>query len=641
MPDTKTNFKPEPSLFKKEVWPYIIISAVAYFCAIESCFIIFQFVKGLELRPATCLATVAGMMWGMPGAIGIALGNAAVVMKNGVGFTDVLLSSVANFFLSYLPYRMWYAIDNQHAFHFIYDKRTLRKILLILGTAGTVAAMQICTFAHVLYGLSLRHFSVYVWAAQVIFPVAIAIPVIFFLRRRHVTCYYPHKADGFFNLSFCAPVVYGYVTASAVYLYGNGKGYFNFIEPYFFYPVSFLVAIYLANLACDYQPDENDILSDSFAATITCNFFLLGIVYSCYDCYKIGYRMIEGFAGYDDELFWIWLMQEFFTNLLVVFMAVYLMLRFLEKHFFARLDILSRLTESFVRTGQIDEESRELNEIIDTERNDEIDKFALAYRKLGHDIREYIKDLSSMIKEKENLSAQMEIATNIQMHALPDIEQVNSRIEGYTVAGGMKPAKEVGGDMNVCLLQDDDHMVIGIGDVSGKGISAALCMMAANTLTCAYIRDNEKADPAEILTKVNEGLAARNEDMMFITMWLGVLELSTGKLIYANGGHNFPLLADGENTAWLDGPSGPPVGIMPFIELTNNEITISPGSKLFIYTDGITEAENEAEELYGDDRLQAILPQVNSPEELLDDVHSFVGDAEQSDDMTYMWLSRN
>ncbi len=635
------NFKPEPSLLKKEAWPYIIISAVAYFCAIQGCFYIFQFVKGLELRPATCLATVAGMMWGMPGAIGIALGNAALVMKNGIGFTDVLLSSVANFFLAYLPYRMWYAIDNRKAFHFICDKQTLQKMLLILAVAGTAAAMQICTFANVVYGLSLRNFSLYIWAAQVIFPIAIAIPLIFFLRRGRVVCYYPRKAEGFLNLPFFAPAVYAYLIISAVYLYGNGNGYFEFVEPYFFYTVSLLMSLYLALLACDYQPDASDILSNSFAGTITCNFFIMGIVYSCYDCYKVGYRMVEFFDGFDDELFWIWLMKEFFANLLVVFLAVYLMLRFLEKNFFSRLESLSGLAEGFVRTGQMDEESQELNEIIDEKRNDEIDKFALAYRKLGRDIREYIKNLSAMIKEKENLSAQMEIATNIQVHNLPNIELVNSGIEGYTVAGGMKPAKEVGGDMNVCSMLDDDHMVVGIGDVSGKGISAALCMMAANTLTCAYVEESKKVDPAAILTKVNEAIAAKNEDMMFITMWLGVLELSTGRLTYANGGHNYPLLVDGDTSRWLDGPSSPPIGIMPFLNLVNHEITMPPGSKLFIYTDGITEAENNARELYGEERMEAALRRVNTVEELLADVNEFVGGAEQSDDMTYMWLSRH
>lgn len=636
----RINFKQEPLPSQKEFWVFLGISAIAYYVALQLTYVLFHFVDGLELRPATCIAVAAGMLWGFPGALGIAIGNGVLVLFEGVGLLDVLFSSIANFFLAYLPYRMWYAVDNKHAQNFISNSSSFVKFVTIMIITGTLVTAQICTFAYVIYKLNLRNFAIYVWAAQIIFPIALGIPLILYLRQKGVAFFYPEKAISKLNASFYSPVVYGVVVFFTCYLYSNGKGILLFVEPYTFYPIAFLTAAYLATLRCDFEVKVEELVDSSILETLTSHFLLFGITFSVYDSYKIGTKVITRYKGYGDQLYWANITQDFILNLGFVFLAVLMMLVFVEKNIFSRMDTLSKQAENFVQTGQVDAENQELVSLINNLRNDEIDKMAKAFRKLGQDIRAYINDLSSMLKEKESLAAQLEIATNIQIHALPDIEAINGELKGYEVKGGMKPAKEVGGDMNVCYRIDDDHLAIGIGDVSGKGVPAALFMMVANTLTLTFAAEEGDKDPGSILTRVNERLAMNNEDMMFITMWLGILELSTGKLTYANGGHNYPLLDSNGKLSWLDAEGGPPMGIMPFVDIPNHELQLQDGDRLFIYTDGITEAENEVKELYEESRLEKIMPIAKGPEDIMEDVHKFVGAAEQSDDMTYMWLAK-
>lgn len=636
----RINFKQEPLPTQKEFWVFLVISAIAYYTALQLTYVLFQFVDGLELRPATCIAVAAGMLWGFPGALGIALGNGILVLFEGVGAMDVIFSSTANFFLAYLPYRMWYAVDNRNAQSFISNSASFVKFVTIMLITGTLVTAQICTFAFVLYRLSLRNFAIYVWAAQIIFPIALGIPLILYLRKKGVAFFYPKKAEAVHNLKFYSPLIYGIVVFFSCYLYCNGKGILLFVEPYIFYPIAFFTAAYIATIKCNFEVKTEDLIDSSILETLTSHFLLFGITFSVYDSYKIGTKVLARYRGFGDQLYWAMLTQDFILNLAFVFLAVLMMLVFVEKNIFARMDTLSKQAENFVQTGQVDEENPELVSLIDNLRNDEIDKMAKAFRKLGLDIRAYINDLSSMLKERENLAAQLEIATNIQEHALPDIEAINSELEAYEVKGGMKPAKEVGGDMNVCYRIDDDHLAIGIGDVSGKGVPAALFMMVANTLTLTFAAEEGGKDPGSVLMRVNERLSMNNEDMMFITMWLGILELSTGKLTYANGGHNYPLLDSKGKLSWLDAEGGPPIGIMPFVDIPNHELQLQEGDRLFIYTDGITEAENESKELYEERRLEKIMPVAKGPEDIMADVHSFVGAAEQSDDMTYMWLAR-
>ena len=206
----------------------------------------------------------------------------------------------------------------------------------------------------------------------------------------------------------------------------------------------------------------------------------------------------------------------------------------------------------------------------------------------------------------------------------------------------MTPAKEVGGDFYDFFMTDEDHLCMIIGDVSGKGVPAALFMMSAKTL----MKNNAISGktPSQILSDTNKALCTVNTEMMFVTLWIGILELSTGIVTASNAGHEFPaLMKDGRFILYED-IHGRPVGYLPKAKYTDYEIQIKPGDRLFVYTDGIPEAQGSDTGMFGTDRMIEALNEGKdlNPEQILekvqDTVSTFVGNVEQFDDLTMMCL---
>ena len=208
----------------------------------------------------------------------------------------------------------------------------------------------------------------------------------------------------------------------------------------------------------------------------------------------------------------------------------------------------------------------------------------------------------------------------------------------------MDPAKEVGGDLYDFLLIDDDHLALVIGDVSGKGVPAALFMMVATTLI-RHVARTQILSPGKILQAINDEICARNPAQMFITVWLGILEISTGKLITANAGHEYPAVKQpGGSFELTKAKHGLVIGAMEGIRYREFEMILEPGAKLFVYTDGVPEATDAHEELFGDDRMIAALKEAEqgTPQEIMENVNrrvqEFVGNAPQFDDLTMLCL---
>ena len=207
----------------------------------------------------------------------------------------------------------------------------------------------------------------------------------------------------------------------------------------------------------------------------------------------------------------------------------------------------------------------------------------------------------------------------------------------------MYTAKEVGGDFYDYFLVDDNHLALVIADVSGKGVPAALFMMATKILVKE--RTLMGGTPAEILEFVNERICSNNEAEMFVTVWLGILEINTGKVIAANAGHEYPLIyKNGDKFELIHDKHGFVIGGMDGIRYKNYEFKLDEGDTLFLYTDGVTEANNEDEELFGVERmLNSANTNPNAdPEEIIKNIKngidSFVGNTERFDDFTMLCL---
>ena len=262
---------------------------------------------------------------------------------------------------------------------------------------------------------------------------------------------------------------------------------------------------------------------------------------------------------------------------------------------------------------------------------------------LAVEIDNYLDEISTITKERERLGAELELASSIQSSQLPNIFPAFPDRKEFDIYATMDPAKAVGGDFYDFFMVDDDHLCMVIADVSGKGIPAALFMMASKII----IGNNAMMgkSPSKILHDANNSICKHNSEEMFVTVWLGILEISTGRLVSANAGHEYPIVRrkDGLYETLKDS-HGFILGGMEGVKYKETEIFLEPGSSVFVYTDGVPEATASDKSMFGNDRLLKALNQEPDadPEATLKNIrkalNDFVKEAEQFDDVTMMNL---
>ena len=281
-------------------------------------------------------------------------------------------------------------------------------------------------------------------------------------------------------------------------------------------------------------------------------------------------------------------------------------------------------------------------------KEDEIGTLARVIGKMETDIVQYVENLTAVTAEKERIGAELNVATQIQADMLPRIFPPFPDRQEFDIYATMTPAKEVGGDFYDFFLVDQDHLAVVMADVSGKGVPAALFMVIAKTL----IKNHAQAGmaPSRVFETVNNQLCENNEAGMFVTAFLGILEISTGRFTYVNAGHNPPLAAlGGQPYDWLPSKRGFVLAGMENVHYRQQEITLLPGDRLFLYTDGVTEALDPDNALYSDSRLQAFFNEVDLADKSLEeqlallhqDIAAFAAGAEQADDITMLLLRIN
>ena len=276
---------------------------------------------------------------------------------------------------------------------------------------------------------------------------------------------------------------------------------------------------------------------------------------------------------------------------------------------------------------------------------DEIQVLAESFANISHKTVEYVEQVKTATAEKERISTELHMANRIQESMLPHVFPPFPDRKEFDIYATMDPAREVGGDFYDFFMIDPDHLCIVMADVSGKGVPAALFMMISKTIlqNCAMLGQSAGA----ILAKTNEALCANNQMEMFVTVWLGILEISTGKITCANAGHEYPAVFSGageKEFTLLKDKHGFVIGGMEGVRYKEYEFRMNPGDKLFVYTDGVAEAMDKQDRLFGTDRMIAALnaSAEASPKEVLQGVRKavddFVGDAEQFDDLTMLCL---
>lgn len=326
----------------------------------------------------------------------------------------------------------------------------------------------------------------------------------------------------------------------------------------------------------------------------------------------------------------------FSLGILAVFSVIYWF--FMRRYFIGPLMRIRKNVSEFARNDTVTSTRLE-----DIRTKDEIEDLAVSIRLMENDIVKYIDNIRTITAEKERIGAELNVATQIQADMLPRIFPAFPDRKEFDIYATMTPAKEVGGDFYDFFLIDHDHLGLVMADVSGKGVPAALFMVIAKTLI--KNRAQMGGGPAEILRFVNDQLCEGNEAELFVTVWLAILNVKTGRGLAANAGHEHPAIrrAGGQYELVVYRHS-PAVAAMEGMRFREHEFELYPGDSLFVYTDGVPEATNAENELFGTDRMLNALNRdpdadVNTLlRNVRQDLDAFVGSAPQFDDITMLGM---
>ena len=334
-----------------------------------------------------------------------------------------------------------------------------------------------------------------------------------------------------------------------------------------------------------------------------------------------------------------------FLGLTFCVVLVVLLLSIFAYYYYVRRILIRPLgTLHHAAIGLVESQMENLSDFrVDLHTGDELEDLSDSFRYMVSELNEYIRNLSRVTAEKERIGAELDVARHIQASMLPCIFPAFPERHEFDIYASMTPAKEVGGDFYDFFLVDDDHLAIVMADVSGKGVPAALFMMISKTLLKSAAQSG--LSPKAVLEKVNNQLCENNDAEMFVTVWLGILEISTGKMKCANAGHEYPaIMRRGGGFQLFKDKHGLVLAGMEGARYREYELELNEGDRLFVYTDGVPEATNADTVLYGTDRMLHALNEAKDRSccELLASLHrdvdAFVGAADQFDDITMLCI---
>ncbi len=541
-----------------------------------------------DMRPSTALTPVLGMIFGWPAAFGCAVGSLICDAVSGYEVSYILFSFAGQIIYAMIPYYMWRRLNPEEDYNSLFCLDRVAKILkfcLVLVVDALLIVLLTGLLNHV------------------------------------------YNVTGFFSMenlyllinSFDSGLLFG----TPLLIIGN------------------LLQRYLVNLQNDskervlrFSMNERMILNTIITGIGLC-FVVAGIVYLTNKLNQNGSNV--SLLGQ---------MFLFETLVLNVYFALSLgFMSYTEKKIARPVEELARVSNSYYEQHDTQDRRQEMLDTCGRYAKDttEVGELARSYISMIGDLEDYIENLQTVTREKERINAELTLASDIQAHMLPCIFPAFPDHDEFDVYAAMTPAKEVGGDFYDYYMLGDNRFAMVVADVSGKGVPAALFMVIAKVLLKNHVQLN--LEPAEVFEKVNNLLCEGNDADLFVTAWLGILDLNDGRMTYVNAGHNPPLWrhADGDFEYLRCRPALVLAG-MEQTKYTQHEIRMLPGDRLFLYTDGVTEATCTDGGMYGEERLRDYfnthrdMDIVGTLHGLKEDVDAFVGEAPQFDDITMLLM---
>ncbi len=313
--------------------------------------------------------------------------------------------------------------------------------------------------------------------------------------------------------------------------------------------------------------------------------------------------------------------------------------RLIKKRIVSPITAEEATIRSYMDTKDVTRTVEALNRIASA---NEIEALAVSFSQMVEEIDRYVDVIRDITAEKERIGAELNVARQIQANMLPVALNGYEGVRDFEITAYMRPAKEVAGDFYDYFVIDDDHIGMTIADVSGKGVPAALFMTVCKTMIKSAAK--EESSPASIISKLNRRFCENNPDMMFVTVWFGIYNVSTHEICCVNAGHEYPALYKAGTGSYelLVDEHDLLLGYDPEASYTEHTIRLEAGDKLYLYTDGVPEATRSDDTLYGTDRMLAALNLSVSKtgsetfDALCEDIENFAGGAEQYDDITML-----
>ncbi len=539
-----------------------------------------------QMRPAAALTPVLGMIFGMPAALGCAVGNLICDLIAGYEPLYALFNSLLQILYAMSAYFLWKKLNTERGgaeFRLNSVTRILKFCLLLVLNA----------FLTVIFTSVLNH----VYDVTKIFSL-----------------------DNFFVLvnSFDSGLLFG---------------------------APLLIAGHLLQMRIESMKkgDDKKVVHFSMNERMIINTLITGLCI----CVLVGLAVYITDKYSTDREIGLWSKIYLFETMAMnAYFALSIgFMRFTEQRISRPIEELAQIAGTYCK-GQATE--IRLDKMIDAcedyaRDSTEVGELARSYISMIQDLVKYVDNLQSVMAEKERINAELTLASDIQAHMLPCIFPPFPEHNEFDLYALMNPAKEVGGDFYDFFMIGENKLAVIVADVSGKGVPAALFMVIAKTLIKNYTQTG--MEPAEVFTTVNRLLCDGNDAGLFVTAWLGVLELTDGTLTYANAGHNPPLVKnEGGEFEYLRERSGFVLAGMDEIKYRQSTMKFAPGDRLFLYTDGVTETTDSQQRLYGEERLKSFLNDNSAldVEEMLKalrgELQSFAGEAPQFDDITMLLL---
>lgn len=624
-------------LFSNKLFILVFTFAIELVC---NYFIECQHIFGDYIYLDMALAPTFGLMFGPVGALGFALATFTGEMIEGLPLSAMIIDFGSTFLISLLAYKLWYTLFNREEgvdppkFNSTYNIVKFLSIVIIISIvyfAFLVISFEYYPNLHHTYQINVDNFA---WMLNIItFTIIWGLLFISCFNILKIPLQTPKKRISKININPYYLLVM-LLICSFYFIFKEFLPPNTWLDHVFFAATvltSVLIYVNTFDVTIRKQNDYYSIIEEIILI------FLIIITLTIALNFRYFNMIILVYAPGFDPSYQFLIIVSFISVLILLVSLIHI--RYIERIITNPLYALIDTSDNYFKRKNRVESIHKLEKY--TKQEDSTGLLVKSFIRLYNKLKSNVDKLQTTTSEKEIFKTEFDVASRMQSNMLPKDFDEFSKGESFEISAFMNPAMEVGGDFYDYFKVDDDNVYFVIGDVSGKGIPSTLFMVKTMYLIENHSKFND--DLSEVVGKVNNLAYERNDEELFVTTWIGKLNLKSGKLSYVNAGHNQPLIMhDSDNFEYMDTRPNLVIGGMDDIRYQEHEIDLNAGDMIFLYTDGITEANDSYSEFYGADRLKEIINK-NKNEELGDiigeinkDIEGFCNNSEQFDDITML-----